>query len=125
MDYWFKRRTPPGPRPCLASEVLQQVLLGEKSAHMILTSAEAQELSAPTRLTSNEWLGFHAVSFLIVVWNLFAIDLAHTPDRWWFWIPTVVLAGALMIHAAWLAPRGGKALAMKIRAALTRGAAAR
>ena len=125
MDELLKRRTPPGPRPCLASEVLRQVIRDEKSAHMLLTPEEAKELARPTRLAPNEWLAFHAVSFLIVAWNLFAVDLAHTPDRWWFWIPTVVLAGSLAIHAAWLAPHGGKALIAKIRSALTREAAAR
>jgi len=54
------------------------------------------------RLGPREWFGGHIVVFLIGAWNLFAIDLARTPDTWWFWFPVGGWAAVLGLHALWL-----------------------
>jgi len=68
---------------------------------MLVTEVES-EASIGSKLGKQGWLAFHAVAFMIGAWNLFAIDLARTPGRWWFWMPVAAWAAALTTHACWL-----------------------
>jgi membrane protein YdbS with pleckstrin-like domain len=99
MARFFERRRPFGPRP-----------------------AEAKELDRKVSVTPREWLGIHAVVFLILAWNFFAINLARTPGNWWFWIPIAALSVVLGGHAVWLTVRQRPALAGGTRSGVTRGA---
>lgn len=106
MSWIPERRYPPGPRPCLGSELLREVLADEKSSHLLLTEHASGE--ANNRLTAREWFWAHVMAFLIGAWNLFAVNLARTPDRWWFWIPVAAWASVLVLHAGrvvWAAKR--------------------
>ena len=110
MRLFPERRHPPGPRPCLGAELLRQVLADEKSAHMLVTGAEPdgppRGAGDEGRLTRQEWLYAHVMIFAIGAWNLFAVNLARTPGRWWFWLPAAVWAVALVLHGAWIAWTG-------------------
>jgi len=89
----------------MGAEILRQVLEDEKSAHMLVTDASPEasheEPGVRGRLTRREWLLAHIMIFLIGAWNLFIVNLARTPDRWWFWLPVAVWAGGLIVYAAW------------------------
>jgi hypothetical protein len=100
---YFTRRHPAGPRPCMGAEVLHQLLADEKSAHMLITHPMPAEPAGP--LSSQEKLLGHGVIFLIVGWNLFAINLARTPGEWWFWPALAVWTGILVGHALWVSRR--------------------
>lgn len=90
----------------MGSEILQQLLADEKSAHMLVTDvspeASHEEPGVRGRLTRREWFYANVVFFLIGTWNLFIVNLARTPDRWWFWLPVAVWAGGLILYAAWI-----------------------
>ncbi len=109
-----ERRHPPGPKPCMGAELLRQVLTDEKSAHMLVTEATPdvpsqgadQGAEDQGRLTRQEWLYAHVMIFAIGAWNLFAVNLARTPGRWWFWLPVTAWAVALVLHGAWIAWTG-------------------
>ena len=89
----------------MGAEILRQVLEDEKSAHMLvadaLPEASLEEPGVRGRLTRREWFYANVVFFLIGTWNLFIVNLARTPDRWWFWLPVAVWAGGLIVYAAW------------------------
>ncbi len=97
----------------MGAEILRQVLEDEKSAHLLVTEAapEVPEDLSPTepddrgRLTRREWFYANVVFFLIGTWNLFIVNLARTPDRWWFWLPVALWAMGLVIYGAWAAWR--------------------
>jgi hypothetical protein len=98
----------------MGAELLGQVLADEKSAHMLVTEVAPhapsqgadQEAGDQGRLTRQEWLYAHVMIFAIGAWNLFAVNLARTPGRWWFWPPVLAWAVALIVHGAWIAWTG-------------------
>lgn len=82
---------------------MRDLLTDEKSAHLLTKeSAEDRERSGGA-LTRREWLGAHVMLFGIGVCNLFAVNLARTPGSWWFWMPAVAWAAALLLNTAWVA----------------------
>lgn len=86
----------------MGSEVIGELLADERTAHMLVTGSATEREPTETSLGRKEWFGAHVMTFFIGVWNLFAIDLAHTPGEWWFWIPAMVWAAFLALHATWL-----------------------
>jgi hypothetical protein len=100
---------------------LAQVLADEKSAHLLVT--EPVDADTGTELVPGgdrvgghapfspvEWFVAHVLVFLIGVWNLLAINLARTPETWWFWIPAAAWAVLLVAHAASLMIRSRRAI---------------
>ena len=109
----------------MGSEVLGKTLADKKMAHVLMTPADEHQVAERTRLSRGEWLGIHAVAFLILSWNLFAVDAARTPGRWWFWMPVAALAAVLAVHAAWMMLIARRSPAAGASGGLTREADAR
>lgn len=63
--------------------------------------------SRPLKSSLREGFYFHVGLFLIVSWNLVAINAARTPDYWWAWMPVAAWAVVLAIHGMRNAGRGG------------------
>ena len=84
----------------MGADLLHQLLADEKSAPMLIGDpAPADPAGTPS---DQEKLFGHGVIFLIVGWNLFAINVARTPGEWWFWPVLAVWAGILAAHALWV-----------------------
>jgi hypothetical protein len=97
-----------GLRPCLGAEVLRELLANPRSARVLVTNTAQEGFAGQDRMSAREWLGFHGFAFLIGAWNLFAVNLARTPGRWWFWIPIAAWAAVLAIHTLWYQTRGSR-----------------
>jgi hypothetical protein len=86
----------------MGSEIMREILTDEKSAHLLVTESATDRLDESASLTRGEWFGIHVMTLIIGAWNLFAVNLAHAPGKWWFWIPIAIWVPFLAIHAGWL-----------------------
>jgi 2TM domain len=84
----------------MGAEVLKQVLADPKSAPLLYTGVMLVEDRG--RFTRSDWFSAHIVVFAIGAWNLFAIDWAHDPHGWWFWMPVAAWFAVLVLHGGWL-----------------------
>jgi hypothetical protein len=85
-------------RECIVGQVIEQM------ADRLDTSVDEPVFrpvpkgGASSGLGRREWFGLHLACFLLVSWNLLAVNLSRSPSHLWFW-PWVAGWGiALVIH---------------------------
>jgi hypothetical protein len=84
----------------MGAEVLHQLLADGEFAGVPTALPTPVDPIGPT--SGQEKLLGHGVIFLIVGWNLLAVNIARTPGKWWFWPVLAVWAGILAAQALWV-----------------------
>jgi len=74
------------------AEILKEV--AAKSAEKL----PAPKVQPSPPLSPGDRLLLHFFIFLIGSWNLVMIDLAHSPEDFWCWLPIAAWASVLVLH---------------------------